>query len=258
MSSEAHDDEHKNDATQPELRRRDLSRSHRPRKLRRYRREIVGAVFGFLATLLAGVLLPLVSPLPSLPARAFDSIRDAFRSYDSRLADDHKEDVLGREIWLDEPRILESSIQYIAQNWSDSVTETYAGEVIYHPVPDLVNNAPRFGGLPTIVVGRAVDSVLRSAPPDPDLGSQEVQLVGRDRTTAVYFTVRATSLDFEIEPNDIIAARGLVTAIEVTRYASGRRLRTVYFYAFEADFVDADATAATNPGLKEIVRELVR
>jgi hypothetical protein len=219
---------------------------------RRYDQQLVGALLVLLGTLIVSWL----SPLGGVVFRTADDIRDFFRSYNGKIADNHKEDIERRDdFWVSGPRIFEDSIAVIAEDERDVTEITDDGFASAYPVTAIVDDAPEHTGVPLIFVGKV--RATRSRGLD-DFGDLEMELVGTRSGAAVYVQLDGLALAGTTSgrPGDIVQVHGVVTAQGAVQGAAGRREQAVYFAGFNVyDAIDP-ITGRPEGGLDEMVREL--
>jgi hypothetical protein len=224
--------------------------------LQRNERVLVGAIAGVLAVTLLG---PIVSPLPSLPAKIYHGIRHtiSYPSLEEQSASNHVRDVRSRSFWVDSPTFLSASLDYIKKGLPGSLAETESGDVAYHSVPAIVNEAFNYNGFPTTIVGRVVrGEVLDVDLPSFGEGAREYELRGPTPGTVVYLDTSAFDV---LGPGQIAVATGVVTAKGVVTTQDGKRADAVFVFGFNIQTLsDVEASGSKHPALQELVAQLRR
>jgi hypothetical protein len=213
-----------------------------------------------VATVMASALVPLVTPLPSIPVKFFDAVRDGFRGYEGKYADDAREQVPDRDFWREEPTLFDSSFDWIGEGYPESLLETSGGRLAYRSVPETVREAPDLAGRPISVVGKVTN--------ETDLEDRggigfdasmhtEYRLAGPDESAEVRAGL-AQSIIGGASIGDVVVMHGLVLARGVSEPPGEAPRDTAYLYITEISATDSYSgdLDTDDPTLRRLIRQL--
>lgn len=197
-----------------------------------------------------------MSPLPSLPLKVLDSVRDQFRSYDGEHADTAREQVPDRAYWKGEPELFDESFDYIAQGYEAQILETDGGKLTYYDIPTVVRQAPGLAGTPISVVGRIVDTTDTGNHDFSDIET-EYRLAGPDDRVEARAGVSEIIANDYSKIGDVVVMHGLVVARGVSQAPGDDARESVYLYVKEISDVEdyaPDLIDPTDPELRRRVK----
>lgn len=211
-----------------------------------FKGSFVLAVAAGLALLVLG---PLVTPLPSIPARGIHAV---YVFVSGQQDKERLKNVVGaRPIWNHKPRLFDASFDSAVSDYQP-LAETDDGNVTYHGVQEVFNDAVKYNGLPTNIVGRVGDTSTVSTETFAPLET-EFQLVGTDRLTVAYVGVQPAG-PLKPSKGEIVFARGVVVAVGAAKQIAAPTRRAIYFIAL--DVTDANTTQPTSPSFRRLYSQL--
>jgi hypothetical protein len=197
-----------------------------------WRREFWVPVAVGLAVVLLG---PLVSPLPSLPAKVVHATYVFLAGKGER--EDLKDAVQRRPFWVGTPRVFGSSLDHAVGSDAGEVAETDGMSLRYHSIDELAASAVEYDGFPTEFVGRVESKTVLST----DILApvvEELHLTGPKQLAAAYVGVRGGNTpNFAYEAGQVVLVRGYVVASGTARQINGSSQNAVYVLGLKSETV---------------------